>query len=215
MVDEAILKTAWSGLVYDALLDVAGVDGAVDDAPVPLDPGMVCYGPAFTVFGADVEDATADETLLAWTDMLSRPPPGSVLLVTADTRRQRALMGELSSEALQRRGVRGAIVDGAVRDCAAIRQLGFPVYGKGRTPRDVVASWMPQALGEPVTLGGVRVAAGDMLFADDDGVVSVPGEHWSDVIGRVSEMMSAENLVREGIRAGMTPRDAYLAHRKF
>lgn len=215
MTDETILKDAWSGLVYDALLDVAGIDGAIDQAPAPIQQGMVCYGPAFPVFGSDTDDATADETLLAWTDMLSRTPEGSVLLITAEMRRQRALMGELSSEALLRRGVRGAIVDGAVRDCGAIRDLGFPVFGRGRTPRDVVASWMPRTLGEPVTLGGVHIAPGDMLFADDDGLVSVPADHWPAVLRRAGEMMTAENLVRTGIRQGMTAHDAYLAHRKF
>ena len=85
-----------------------------------------------------------------------------------------ALMGELSAETLQFRGVRGYVVDGACRDVEFILKLGFPVCFRHHTPKDIVSFWLPDAFDEPIVIGDVRIRPGDYLLADRDGIVILP-----------------------------------------
>jgi regulator of RNase E activity RraA len=70
--------------------------------------------------------------------------------------------------------VRGYVVDGGCRDVEMILAIGFPVWCTLATPADIVARWAPTALGGAVTIGEVRVATGDYLLADRDGIVVLP-----------------------------------------
>jgi len=151
---------------------------------------------------------------LAWTELLTVVPRDHVAICQPQDD-VRALMGELSAEALQSRGVRGYIVDGGSRDNAFIRKLGFPLFARFRSPRDIVAAWVPEAYGEPITIGQVRIATGDWVVADIDGVVIIPEALAEAVVGKVEDVMRQENLVRKAILDGMAPKDAYLRFGKF
>ncbi len=85
---------------------------------------------------------------------------------------ERALMGELSAETLQFRGVRGYTVDGGCHDTAFIRRIGFPVFCDKATPRDIVGAWVLVAYDEPISFGQVVVRPGDFVLADCDGIVA-------------------------------------------
>jgi regulator of RNase E activity RraA len=111
---------------------------------------MVAAGPVFTVRGRPDATVPAHDTLLRWTEFLARAPRGHVVMMQGEDD-QRALMGELSAETLQFRGVRGYIVDGGCRDTAFIRRLGFPVFADKATPRDIVGAWVPVAYDEPIS----------------------------------------------------------------
>jgi regulator of RNase E activity RraA len=124
-------------------------------------------------------------------------------------------MGELSAETLKSRGVRGYIVDGGSRDNTFIRRIGFPVFCRFRTPRDIVAKWVPDATGVPITIGDVLVRTGDYVLADFDGVVIIPAEIAEEVVSAVETVMTEEDKVREAIRNGRDPVDAYLEYGKF
>ena len=82
--------------------------------------------------------------------------------------------GELLSTAAQVRGAAGALMDGAVRDIKAIRQMGFPVFHGGIGPLDTKGRGRVMAIDVPVRCAGVKVASGDLIFGDADGVVVVP-----------------------------------------
>ena len=88
-----------------------------------------------------------------------------------------ALMGELSAETLNFRGVRGYVVDGGCRDTDFILELGFPVFCSFTTPKDIVGRWVPDRFGEPLTIGEVTIRTGDYLLGDRDGVVIIP-DRW-------------------------------------
>jgi regulator of RNase E activity RraA len=124
-------------------------------------------------------------------------------------------MGELSAETLQHRGVLGYIVDGGCRDNAFIRKMGFPVFARYQTPRDIVAAWSYDAFGEPIRIGEVTIATGDYVLADIDGVVVIPAALAEDVVSGVETVMQTENLVRKAILSGVDPREAYLRYGKF
>ena len=209
-----ILEQGYSGAVFDVLRE-RGVKNCVLPKDVaPLDLESVMAGPAFTVRGSDKPAVTADESLLAWTELLSRAPRGSVVVI-ASGGVERALMGELSAETLQFRGVRGVVTDGGCRDCAFIRRIGFPVFARYRTPRDVVAAWTPDAFGESLRFGDVDIAPGDYLVGDIDGVVRIPAAMAADVTDEVQRVMATESLVRKAILAGVDPKEAYLKYGRF
>ncbi|MEO7337633.1 MAG: RraA family protein [Caldimonas sp.] len=210
----ARLARCYTGVVYD-MLRARGITECVLPASiVPLDPAMLAAGPVFTVRGRPDASLSAHETLLRWTEFLSRSPPGSVVMMQGHDA-ERALMGELSAETLQFRGVRGYIVDGGCRDTAFIRRLGFPVFCDKATPRDIVGAWVPVEYGEPISYGQVVVRTGDYVLADCDGIVVIPSDIAADVIDAALIAMQTEDKVRAAILSGVDPQQAYLAHGKF
>jgi regulator of RNase E activity RraA len=175
---------------------------------------MVAAGPVFTVRGLPDATVSAHETLLRWTGLLSRSPAGHVVMVQGNDA-ERALMGELSAETLQFRGVRGYIVDGGCRDTGFIRKIGFPVFCDKATPRDIVGAWVPVAYDEPISYGQVVVRPGDYVLADCDGIVVIPEAIAEDVVAEALAAMRTEDKVRAAILAGVDPQQAYLDHGKF
>jgi regulator of RNase E activity RraA len=208
------LAACYSGAVFDALRE-RGIDGAVLPKDIrPLDDALVLAGPVFTMVGSPKTKLSSHESLLAWTGFLARAPAGHVVVCQGNDQ-DRALMGELSAETLQARGVRGFLSDGGCRDGAFIRSIGFPVFRRFMTPRDVVAAWSPDAFDVPVQVGEVVVNPGDYLIGDIDGAVVIPGAFAADVVAEVEEVMRTESLVRSAIRSGVDPQQAYLSHGKF
>jgi regulator of RNase E activity RraA len=146
--------------------------------------------------------------------MLSAAPAGAVVVCQPENH-EIALMGELSSEALKHRGIRGYVVDGGCRDTAFIRHLGFPVYCRFTTPRDIVGRWLTDELGGAVRIGDVTVATGDFLLADRDGVVVLPGRRAGEIVEAAEDAAKVESKVRAAILAGDDPEQAYLQYGKF
>lgn len=208
------LERLYTGIIFDVMRSMGAAEGVLPPQLVALDPGLRLAGLIWTVHGKIVEGADAHATLLDWTRMLSRAPAGCVVVCQPENQ-EIALMGELSSEALKSRGVRGYVVDGGCRDTAFIRRLGFPVYYRFTTPRDIVGRWLTDQLGGSVTIGGVTVATGDFLLADQDGIVVVPGRRAAEVIEAAEHAAGVENKVRTAILDGVDPEQAYLRYGKF
>jgi 4-hydroxy-4-methyl-2-oxoglutarate aldolase len=179
-----------------------------------LDPTKKLAGEVYTVGGHI--DLTRDphDTLVQWTGLLSKAPPGKVVVCQPNTY-DIALMGELSAETLNFRGIRGYVVDGGCRDTDFILGLGFPVFCSFYTPKDIVGRWVPDSFGEPITIGEVTIGSGDYLLADRDGVVIIPGKTVDGVVSKTEQVLQTENTVRTAILAGMDPQEAYLKFGKF
>jgi len=208
------LAGCYTGVVYDVLRGRGITECILPPTILPLDLGMVAAGPVFTVRGLPDATVSPHETLLRWTELLSRAPKGHVVMVQGNDA-ERALMGELSAETLQFRGVRGYIVDGGCRDTAFIRRIGFPVFCDKATPRDIVGAWVPVAYDEPISFGQVVVRPGDYVLADCDGIVVVPRAMAEDVVDAATAAMATEDEVRAAILSGVDPQQAYLLHGKF
>ena len=208
------LAGCYTGVVYDVLRGRGITECILPPTIVPLDPGMVAAGPVFTVRGLPDATVPPHETLLRWTELLARAPAGHVVMVQGHDA-ERALMGELSAETLQFRGVRGYIVDGGCRDTAFIRKIGFPVFCDKATPRDIVGAWVPVAFDEPISYGQVVVRPGDWVLADCDGIVVIPEAIAAEVVDAAAAAMATEDQVRAAILSGVDPQQAYLRHGKF
>jgi len=135
--------------------------------------------------------------------------PGEVLVCAAVGSTRSGLWGELLSTAALARGCAGVVVDGAVRDVAKMRELDFRCFAAGTCPRDSLHRVRVSELDVPVQLGGVTIEPGDIVVADDDGLVVVPRAIEREVLARACEKVGAENLVRSEIRAGHSATDVF------
>src|SRR5205814_8196571 len=136
--------------------------------------------------------------------MLGAAPADSVLVVAAHDN-VAAHFGELSASWCRTRRVRGAVIDGATRDTAAIVRLGFPTFVRYRTPQDSVPRWRVADWGQPVTIGGVRVSLGDVVVAVWAGVVVVPPRVAHEVLARCGTLVATEDRGRTAVRRWLTP----------
>lgn len=128
--------------------------------------------------------------------------PDDVLIAAAGGSMRSGIWGELLSTAARNRGCVGAILDGAARDTAVMRRMQFPVFARGTCIYDSRDRQRVIDLDVPVEIDGVRFSPGDLVIADDDGVVVVPREVEAEVVRKSWEKIHAENVVRDEIRAG-------------
>jgi regulator of RNase E activity RraA len=126
-----------------------------------------------------------------------------VLIAAAGGSMRSGIWGELLSTAARNSGCVGAIVDGAVRDVRQMRQMGFAVFARGTSPYDSLNRQRVIDLDVPVELGGVTFVPGDLVLADEDGVVVVPRAVEEAVLRRAWHKAHAEQVARDAIRAGM------------
>jgi regulator of RNase E activity RraA len=126
-----------------------------------------------------------------------------------------AHMGELSAETLKLKGVRGYVADGGCRDVNFILELGFPVWCRYFSPRDIVGYWLPEQFDQPITIGEVTIHAADLVLGDRDGMVILPRDRAEEIVAAAEAAIGTENLVRKAILEGVDPQEAYLRYGKF
>lgn len=208
------LEQCYTGIIHDIMREMGYTDFTLPAEIAPTVPGQVLAGPVFTVKGRVAKEASAHDTLLGWTGLLSKALPGHVWLDQPNDD-EVAHMGELSAETLQYRGVRGFISDGKIRDVEFILKLGFPCWSRGYTPRDIVGHWLPDAFNEPIVIGPVTVNPGDYVLADRDGIIMIPKARIDEILERAETAVNTENKIRSAILKGVDPQKAYLEFGKF
>jgi len=129
--------------------------------------------------------------------------PGQVMVVDGGGDESRALMGDLIGARAQAQGIAGFIIDGAVRDAPALRELGLPVFARTVTPAGPY-KFGPGHLEVPVSIGGVVVRPGDIVIGDEDGVVVVPIEIADAVAERARAVFEGEIAKRAMIGAAVS-----------
>ena len=208
------LENCYSGAVYDVLRAMGYDNQTLPSSIRPLDNDKKLAGPVYTVSGQYDDTLNPHETLLNWTGLLSKAPKGSVVICQPNDDKL-AHMGELSSETLQLRGIRGYIVDGGCRDSEFISKIGFKVFCKYYTPVDIVGRWSADKYGEPIAIGKVTICTGDYVMADRDGIVVIPKDIAEEVVFKTLEVLKTESMVRKAIVEGVDPQEAYLRYGKF
>lgn len=204
----SVESSLYTAAVCDSLDQLGFRHQAMREFIRPLFQGCCFAGWARTILCADVFHTPPDPYELE-IEALDSILPGEVVIVSTAGSIQNAPWGELLSTAAQARGGRGAVIDGLVRDVRKIEALGFPVFARGIKPVDSMGRGMVINYNVPVECGGVLVSPGDLIFADYDGVVSIPPEVVADTIRLASEKVSKENSSRRELKAGGYLRDVF------
>jgi 4-hydroxy-4-methyl-2-oxoglutarate aldolase len=200
-----------SAILSDSL-DAAGLrDQVLDTRLAPLAPGSRILGRAWTV-RFEPSDDDADDPYGDAIDYISAIQPGEIAVIATDHSNASAFWGELFSAAALGAGALGVITDGNLRDTAKIIGLGFPAFSSSRRPIDYRARMRVAEIGQPVTVCGVVVESGDLLIADDDGVVAVPRAAESEVLGLARTRAASESTVLAELLGGETLRAVWDRH---
>jgi len=190
------------GFPASILADVAGRRGALSGRIAPLAPSMRFSGPAITV-----EVRPGDNLMIHAAMAIAKP--GDVILVDGRGDLTSALMGEIMSQQCVALGIAGVVIDGAVRDCEAIRELGFPMYAAGLNPNGPT-KFVPGRLNHPISIGGVTVNPGDLVVGDADGVTVIERDKAQAMLPLAAEKVAMETKRIADIKSRKALRPAWL-----
>ncbi|MEU6476311.1 RraA family protein [Streptomyces sp. NPDC047017] len=180
----ADVAAAFRDVPTTTLADLLGREQVMDLGIRPLwQPVPRVAGPAFTV-----RCPPGDNLMLH--AAIHRAAPGTVIVVESGDL-DYALAGGNVCAVAQRRGVAAFVADGVIRDLAEVRELGFPVFARGIVPIPGTKAQV-RPLNEPVRCGGVRVRAGDVVVADEEGVVTVPAARAGQILDTARARLAAE-----------------------
>lgn len=196
-------------LLCDAL-DAAGFRNQSPRIPLqPLTtPGRLLLGRCKTTLWADMAHIDPEPYSLEL-QAVDSCQPDDVLVCSAGGSVRSGIWGELLTTASRNAGCIGVIVDGAVRDLARMRQMEFPVFARGVSPYDSRDRQRVIDVNVAVELDGVTCNPGDLIAADEDGVVIVPQQVETQVVRDAWIKAHAENQVRDAIRDGMSATEAF------
>lgn len=191
------LRDAGVATVHEA----AGRTGLVDPAILPRQDGAVIAGPAVTV-----SSHPGDNLMIHAAVEMCRE--GDVLVVTTTSPSTDGMFGDLLATSLRARGVIGLVTDAGVRDIATLRGMGFPVWARAVSAQGTVKA-SPGSVNVPVVCGGQIVRAGDVIVADDDGVMCVPRARAAEVLAASRARIAAEEGKRAQLESGVLGVDMY------
>ena len=160
----------------------------------PMHRGGVLAGPAFTV-----KTRPGDNLMIH--KALAIAEPGDVIVVDAGGDLTNALIGELMLAQMVKRGLGGIVINGAIRDSAAIRAQGFPVFAAGVTHRGPYKDG-PGEINVPVAIDGMVIEPGDLVLGDDDGLLCVPFAEADAIHAAAAQKAAAEARQMNNIEAG-------------
>jgi regulator of RNase E activity RraA len=141
-------------------------------------------------------------------DYLDEMPEGSVAVLDNAGRSDCTVWGGIMSRIAARRGIAGTVINGVCRDTAEADEASYPLYAVGRFMRTGKDRVQVDSVGEAVIIGDVRVRPGDLIVADQDGVVVVPASRAEEVIARALAMQAVEQRILSASLDGMKLSDA-------
>lgn len=193
-----------------------GIRNAYMNGPICMTPGMSIVGPALTLqFMPKREDLYPDAEYVAPERQLHRhvlyhAQDGDIVVVDARGDMTSGIFGEMMMTYFRGRKGAGVVIDGCVRDSAEIKKLGLGLWLRGVTPNfHTQTNLMPFAVNVPIACGGVTVMPGDIIVADDDGVVVVPVQLASQLVKKASEHVEWEEFSRLKLSEGGDLRKYY------
>ncbi len=180
----------------DAVDSVTGERGFMNYDMRPVVPGRL-VGRAATAKLVPVQDgqSSATRAVSHSVEMIDEAEPGTVGVIVVEDGLNVAAVGGLMMTAAKARSMAGMVLDGGARDLAELRSLGLPVYARSYTPATAVGRYISVSKNESVECAGVTVDPGDIIVADEDGVVVVPHEHAADVLAAAIDIDEREGAM--------------------
>ncbi len=204
VVDQKIidgLKEMDTTSVSDAL-DKLGISGGLYGIK-PINSGVIMCGQAFTV-----RYIPCGEVKGTVGDFLDDVKPGQVCVLDNGGRDYCTVWGDIMTLAAKLQGIAGTVIYGVCRDVKDIRKTDYPIYTNNYymvTGKDRVEV---AGINEPVTVAGVKVRPGDIMFGDDTGVVVIPYDRAGEILSIAREIESKEQIIRQALNDGKSLREA-------
>ena len=190
----------YTGAVSDVLREHCLMNQALPGHLVPLRPERTVAGVAFTVKSAPNTRVSGELTFR--TAMLDRIEAGSFVVwdTTGDT--EATLWGGVMTATMVGKGVRGAAIDGGIRDTAQILQKDFPIFYKYRSPNGSLGRCLISHYQVPIQLGSTWIRPGDIVLGDIDGVIVVPRTIAFGVLERAEQILGNERTIFSWVADG-------------
>jgi 4-hydroxy-4-methyl-2-oxoglutarate aldolase len=194
-------KSTYAASVSDAVEIVTGRNGTMR-SDMKLMAGTNMVGRAVTSLAkpAPADQATATLAVKHSVEIIDEAKPGEVGVIVMEGTLDIAAMGNLMATAAVERGMAGMVLDGAIRDMWDIRRMGLTVYARSKSPRTAVGHYATVAKNVAVECAGVTVRPGDILVADEDGVVVVPQDRAAEVLKEAQSIDARESGMYPFIR---------------
>lgn len=193
-------------------LDTPGVSDAMDKLGIPgqcldvmplADYDRVVVGPAYTV--QYVSASTPPGTV---GDFIDDVAPGDVVVIDNQGRTDCTVWGDIMTQYAGQHGIAATVIDGVCRDVSRALDDDYPIFSKGRFMRTGKDRVQVQSINQPVSIGGARVCARDIVVADANGVVVVPRGHAREVAEAARRIEAVEAQIRSLISQGKSLRQA-------
>jgi regulator of RNase E activity RraA len=202
-------KSTYAASVSDAVELVTGKNGTMR-SDMKLMTGTNLVGRAVTSLArpAPADQATPTLAVKHSVEIIDEAKPGEVGVIVMEGTLDIAAMGNLMATAAVERGMAGMVLDGAIRDMWDVRRMGLTVYARSKSPRTAVGHYATVAKNVSVECAGVTVRPGDIIVADEDGVVVVPQERAADVLKQAQSIDERESGMYPFIRQFKSLREA-------
>ncbi len=194
----------YTGAISDVLREYALLDQALPSHLKPLRPERAVAGLAFTVKSAPNVKITGEMSFRA--QMLAEIPPHSMVVWDTSNDEKATLWGGVMTATAVGLGVKGAVIDGGIRDTHQILEKDFPVFYKHRLPNGSLGRCLITHYQIPIQIGDALISPGDVILGDIDGVVVVPRDIAYEVLVRAEEIMANEIKIFSWVAEGRTVR---------
>lgn len=195
--------------ISDAL-DACGVEGALLNIK-PLSPGMKLIGPAYTIqYSSNAEKSSEFKNAANYIDAI---PAKSVIVIDNNGHNDCTAWGDILTQVALRNHIAGTVIHGAIRDVALIRATKYPLFSTGiymRSGKNRIHKSQEQC---PLKINGVTINPGDIIFADDNGVLVIPQSLLAEIISKANNIKVTEHNIKLAIEAGATLEQARKDHR--
>lgn len=204
--DEEICKRyegVFTAAVNDVLREMGFLYQTLPSSIQAVREGMKVAGICFTIKGSKNLDL-ADE-MMQRARMLEAIPPNSVCVWDTSGDDESAQWGEIMTMAAKKRGCRGAVVDGGVRDTDRVLKENFPVFCRYRSSNGMMGRFRMINYQIPISIGNTLIRPGDIIFGDIDGVLIIPREIAMEVLERAEQIRDNEVEIKEMVQSGTAP----------
>lgn len=164
---------------------------------MPFARSMRLAGPAFTIRMLPTGQSGGSVG-----DYIDDVQPGQIVVIDNDGRMDATVWGDILTLVADRRGIGGTVIDGVCRDIDCSIELDYPIYARANTMRTGKDRVTADAYNVTVQIAGVRIAPGDWLVGDGDGVICIPANRLQEVIQVAGEIAAAEEKIREAVLRG-------------